>query len=121
MPPREVAAYLLDVWVAAERVVRIVGGLSEDQYGADENVRLVVERSLEIIGEALRQAIAREPALEMKITDARRIVQFRNFLAHAYHLVDHSIVWKIAQVNVPVLLAEVAAMMEQDKGERESS
>jgi len=35
--------------------------------------------------------------------------------------VDHSIVWKIAQVNVPVLLAEVAAMMEQDKGERESS
>ncbi len=119
MPPREVAAYMLDIRIAAERVVRLVGGMSETQYGADENVRLIVERSLEIIGEALRQAIARQPDLETKITDARRIIQFRNFLAHAYHLVDHSIVYKIAQVSVPVLLAEVVDMIEKEEQGRQ--
>ena len=34
-------------------------------------------------------------------------MDFRNILVHAYDLVDHTIVWDIATVKVPILRQEV--------------
>jgi uncharacterized protein with HEPN domain len=41
-----------------------------------------------------------------RITNGRRIVDFRNQLTHAYLHVDDRIVWLIAQNDVPLLRAE---------------
>lgn len=112
MPPRDVRMYLYDISQAAERIVRLTEGKSLADYQADENLRLIVERSFEIIGEAMRQAIDAEPSLGGRITKVRRIIDFRNTLIHAYHMVDPAIVWDIVQGHLPRLLGEVKAMLE---------
>lgn len=103
--------YLHDVLGAAERIARLTDGLSLADYQADENLCLVVERSFEIIGEALRQAVDADPSLESRITGLRRIVDFRNTLIHAYHMIDSAIVWDIAKAHLPLLRREVGALM----------
>lgn len=46
-----------------------------------------------------------------RITKHRRIVDFRNVLTHGYDLIDHRIVWSTIDEEVPVLLAEVEALL----------
>jgi uncharacterized protein with HEPN domain len=79
MPPRDVRMHLVNMREAIARIVRLTSGKKLEDYAADENLRLIVERSFEIIGEAIRQAIDIEPTLEAAITNARRIINFRNF------------------------------------------
>ncbi|MFA4877892.1 MAG: hypothetical protein WC586_10795 [Methanoregula sp.] len=43
-----------------------------------------MERQFEVIGEALNQAIQRDPALGRTITDTSRIIAFRHRLIHGY-------------------------------------
>jgi len=70
-----------------------------------------VERQAEIIGEALRQASDLEPSLADEIPELRRIIAFRNRLAHGYADVSAEIVWGIAGEDVPKLLAGVRTIM----------
>jgi uncharacterized protein with HEPN domain len=107
MPQRDVRMYLSDILQSAQRIQVLTHSKTLEQYGADENLRLIVERSFEIIGEALRQAIAVEPSLEKSIANSRRIVNFRNLLIHAYHLIDHAIVWDIVESYLPAMTREV--------------
>ena len=65
--------------------------------------RPAVERQFEIIGEALNQLAKTAPTLAERIPDLRRMVDFRNVLAHAYAIVDDALVWQAVQHNLPVL------------------
>jgi len=40
----------------------------------------------------------------------------RYMLIHGYDLINHSLVWEVIQRDVPVLLAEVAALLRADEG-----
>ena len=114
MPQRDIRMYLYDVVQAANRIARLTDGKTLAEYHADENLRLIVERSFEIIGEALRQAIDAHPTLESRITKARRIVDFRNTLIHAYHMIDATIVWDIVQGHLPLLRREVKQLLDDE-------
>src|SRR5436309_15338870 len=103
MPPRDVRMYLTDILESADRILRLTSGKTLEQYLADENLRLIVERSFEIIGEALRKAIDMDPALQQTIPYARRIIDFRNVLIHAYQGIDHTIVGDITESYLPTL------------------
>lgn len=49
-------------------------------------------------------SLARQaPAIFNEITNARRIVDFRNQLTHSYKTIDDTIVWAIGKRDVPVL------------------
>lgn len=50
--------------------------------------------------------------VESRITHFRRIVDFRNLLAHGYHKVNHELVWQIIQSDLPVLEREIQALDE---------
>ena len=67
-----------------ERLVRFTAGRSFDEYGQDELLRADVERQFEIIGEALTQLRNGDPETAERVPDLRRIVAFRNILAHGY-------------------------------------
>lgn len=56
-----------------------------------------------------------DPVTAGRITKHRRIVDFRNVLAHGYDLIDHRIVWSTIDEEVPVLLAEVEALLRELK------
>ena len=86
-------------------------GLAEDAYIADRLLRQAVERNFEIIGEAVNSLRRLDPAVAAKISDADRIVDFRNLLIHGYAMVDDHQVWAIVNASLPKLLAEVDGLL----------
>lgn len=98
------AAYLWDMLNAARGIVAAVRGLGFEQYLADDNIRLSVERRIEIIGEAARFVSPvfqeRHPEIPWK-----PIIAQRHIVAHEYDDVDHELIWVVATKHVPQLIA----------------
>jgi uncharacterized protein with HEPN domain len=102
---------LEDIRDAAAFILETVDGKTLDDYHADRVLRLAIERSFEIIGEAMRRLAQHDPQAVARIGDHRQIIAFRNVLAHGYDLVDHQLVWSTIEHQVPGLLRDVAALL----------
>lgn len=109
----EAKKYLYDIHQAADRVAAFTAGKRFADYEGDAMLRAAVERQFEIIGEALAQLARLDQALASRITEYRRIIDFRNILIHGYAEVDHRIVWDIVESKLPTLRREVAALREE--------
>ncbi len=114
---RDSRAYLNDIVEACEAIRQALTGMDLAAYGANRLVRSAVEREF-IIGEAIAALSRMSPDFFGQITHARRIVDFRNQLAHQYSEVDDTVVWLIAQHDAPVLYSECAALL-RDLGDAE--
>ncbi|HEY5168605.1 MAG TPA: HepT-like ribonuclease domain-containing protein [Thermoleophilia bacterium] len=108
---RKASAYLGDVVEACDAITSVLAGVEFDEYHATRMLRSAVEREFTIIGEAVVVLSRTEPQLFARITNGRRIVDFRKQLTHAYLQVDDRIVWLIARDDVPVLRAECEALL----------
>ncbi len=72
----------------------------------------MVERNLEIIGEALARLRAVDPDTAAKIADVHRIIGLRNRLAHGYDdEIEDGLVWHAVQASLPVLRADVEPLL----------
>jgi uncharacterized protein with HEPN domain len=111
MPPPEAITRLRHVLDAADSILAMTAGRSFGDYEQNETLRLAVERQFTIIGEAMRVAAKIDPSLEGRITDLRRICDFRNVLVHDYVTVYNEAVWRIIHADLPRLLAEVRALL----------
>lgn len=109
--PRDPRAYLADIIESCDAIRAALVGLDFSSYQRNRLVRSAVEREFIIIGEALLALSRNAPKLLERISQARRIIDFRNQLTHEYKNVDDSIVWAIASRDVPVLLRECEALM----------
>jgi uncharacterized protein with HEPN domain len=118
--PRSVLAYLADTAGACEAIERFLSGVDYDAYRAADLIRSGVERQLIVIGEAVNALLRLEPSLAGRISHARRIVDFRNQLAHDYAAVNHAVVWAIATREVPVLRAECERLLAEGDAEDEA-
>ena len=86
--PRSTLAYLADIVGACEAIARFLDGVEYAAYRGAELTRSAVERQLILIGEAVHALLRLEPSLADRISHARRIVDFRNQLAHDYAAVN---------------------------------
>ena len=103
---RDARAYLADVIDACDAITTAVRGLDLHRYEGNRLIRSSVEREFIIIGEALAALNRVSEEIFNSITQARRIVDFRNQLTHQYPTVDDAIVWAITERDVPVLRRE---------------
>jgi uncharacterized protein with HEPN domain len=103
---------LLDVREAGESILQHTAGKSLADYSADRFFRRAVEREFEIIGEALNRIDRVDPATAARISELRRIVDFRNRIIHGYDTVDDAVVWGIVEKYLPLLMKEVADMLD---------
>ncbi len=87
----------------AQGVSRAVAGRTFENYAADEDLRLAVERRIEIIGEAARRVSESFRTAHPGIPWAKIIAQ-RNVLAHEYGEIDDEIMWDVATVSIPELI-----------------
>jgi uncharacterized protein with HEPN domain len=115
---RDQRAYLNDIVEACEAIERALVGQDLAAYRSNRLIRSAVEREFIIVGEAMAALSRQDPKLFSQITHARRIVDFRNQLAHQYSDVDDTIVWLIAQHDAPVHRTECAALL-RDLAEQE--
>lgn len=87
-----------------------------DSWTADEDLRLVTERLVEIVGEAAR-AVSAEGRAAYPDVDWSGLVGLRNVLVHAYHRIQPDLLWQAATVDIPA----VAELLRVDGSEGESS
>jgi uncharacterized protein with HEPN domain len=109
--PRDERAYLADIIESCDAIAVAVSGLGLEDYKANRLVRSSVEREFIIIGEAMAALFRVAPSAFGSITRARRIVDFRNQLTHAYPTVDNALVWAIIEHDVPLLRKESMKLM----------
>jgi len=79
------------------------------QYKSDKLIRRAVERELEIIGEATNKLLKIEPGIN--ISNARRIVNLRNWVIHAYDNVDDTVIWGVIDKDLPLLKKQVNILL----------
>jgi uncharacterized protein with HEPN domain len=103
--------YLYDIRKACELLAEFAAGKTFADYAADALLRSAVERQFEIIGEALSQAIKLEPDFADAISEARRIISFRNILIHGYAAVSNEVVWDVLQKDLPTLQRQVGGLL----------
>ena len=102
---------LEDIRDAAAFIREVVRGRTLDDYQRDRLLRQAIERNFEIVGEAIHRLTQHDPDTAARITKHRRIIDFRNVLIHGYDLIDYRVVWSTIDEEVPVLLAEVEALL----------
>lgn len=103
--------HLRDVQTAAGWITQWATGRTEVEFAADEMFRSAVERKFEIIGEALNRLRRDDPVAAGRITAIQRIIGFRNVLIHGYDVIDDEISWDAVEIKLPVLRAEVDALL----------
>jgi len=109
----ETKKYLYDILQAAKSLEQFNSGKSFIDYEADALLRSATERQFEIIGEALSQLAKIDQEAANRISNWRRIVDFRNVLAHGYSVVDDQLVWDVLQSKLPTLATEVSALLDR--------
>ena len=106
---RNIQKLCFDILRAIDDNKTFTRDLDFEKYRQNRVVKLAVERDYEIIGEALKRMEVRFRSNFLTITDGRKIIDFRNLLAHGYDDVADEIVWDITCSDVRVL--EVKAIL----------
>lgn len=102
---------LEDIRNAAVFIRDVTADKELEQYRHDRMLRYSIERSFEIVGEAIKRLVNLDQDTASRIADYRQIIAFRNVLIHGYDLVDHELVWSTIKNQVPVLLHDVESLL----------
>lgn len=93
--------------------------MAEERYGRQYEIfendivfRRFVERNIEILGEAMNRVLKINPQID--ITSARKIVDTRNYVIHAYDSLKPDILWAIVINHIPKLKSEILQLIEAD-------
>ena len=108
---REPRAFIEDIVTSCDAIAADVAGLDVEFYLSNRTVRSAVEREFMIIGEAINYLGDIAPALFLRITQGRTIVDFRNQLARGYMTVSDRLVWGYAVREAPLLRDECAQLL----------
>ena len=110
----EIKKYLFDITTSINSIDDYLGK-SRDffEYKKSKLIRRAVEREIEIIGEAINKVLKLDPKL--KIKNARKIIDTRNWVIHGYDKVDDVIIWGIVSKHLPKLKRELNIIFEELK------
>ncbi len=103
--------YLQDVLTAIEEVESFFDNKPKlfDDFYSDLLLRRAIERNIEIIGEAMNRILRIDESIA--ITNARKIVDARNYIIHGYDSLSPDILWSMVINHLPRLKKEVVALL----------
>jgi len=111
-------SYCEHILTEAEYLTNASAGTALAEFLADETLKRAFVRSLEIIGEAVKQ-VPDDFRAEYPQVEWRKMAGTRDKLIHDYLGVDYEIVWDIAQNKIPDLrraMAEIIAKTKRQEG-----
>ncbi len=108
----QIKKYLQDILTAIEEVDSFFEDSPKryDDFYSDIRLRRAIERDIEIIGEAMNRIL--KIKRNIAITDARRIVDARNYIIHGYDSLSPDILWSMVINHFPLLRREVLSLLE---------
>ena len=112
---RDTVGVLHHIRDAANFIADDTAGMTFDVFMQNRLVRQAVERNFEIIGEAVNRLSRHDPEVVARISVPEQIVSFRNALIHGYDVIDYPTVWQAIHSSLPVLRAEVEALIGETK------
>ena len=103
--------YLQDVLTAIEEVESFFDNKPKlfDDFYSDLLLRRAIERNIEIIGEAMNRILRIDESIA--ITNARKIVDARNYIIHGYDSLSPDILWSMVINHLPRLKKDVVALL----------
>jgi len=108
----EIIAWLKDIEQAITEIERFISGKKNFfQFQRDVKTRKAVERNIEIIGEAVKRIVQKDA--NVKISHARKIIDTRNRITHAYDAISQEIIWAIVVKDLPHLKTEIHKLLKQ--------
>lgn len=108
--PRDDAAYLLDMLLAAQDTIDFASGLTFEQFEQSRLHQNAILKSIEIIGEAAARITVEAKQAHPDIPWPE-IVGMRNRLVHAYFDVNLTRVWDTVQQDLPRLIAIIEPLV----------
>lgn len=110
---REVKKYLFDIKTSIESIDEFLGNKRDFfEYQSNKLLQRGIEREIEIIGEAVNRLLKIAP--EIRIENARQIVDTRNWVIHGYDKVDDVIIWGIISSHLPKLKKEIEEYLDKE-------
>jgi uncharacterized protein with HEPN domain len=107
-------AYLLDILIASQKILRFTEGVSREQFDRDELLQNALIRMLEVIGEAAR-SVSEDTKLAHASIPWRQMIGMRHRLVHEYFRIDLERVWETAQRDIPELLKQIEPLVPRDQ------
>lgn len=114
MSERNDAVLLGDIREYGQRAQRFAAGRAREDLENDELLREALIRELEVVGEAIGRLSDGWRAARPEIP-WRAWTGMRNRLIHGYFAIDLDIVWTAVVVDLPAVLATVAAALEEEE------
>lgn len=113
---RDPMDFFQDIQEAILAVEVFVKGLDETSFQTDLKTQFVVIRAFEIIGEAANKI---PTPIQAKFPDIpwALMIGMRNKLIHDYFGVDHQVLWKTLQDDLPFLKHQVSSALDQLKSD----
>jgi uncharacterized protein with HEPN domain len=106
----EIQKYLYDIQSSINSINDYLGDKRDFvHYQNNKLLRRGVERELEIIGEAASRILKIDS--EIKIDNARKIVDLRNWVIHGYDKIDDVIIWGVISTQLPLLKNQVDELL----------
>ena len=107
----ELFKHIFDEIVFLESETRTI---SEEIFFKDEKTQRAFARSIEIIGEAVKN-ISSDVIIKYKEVPWRNIAGMRDKLIHGYFSVDYEIVWDVAKNIIPEFKNQLIKIMDTEK------
>ena len=108
----DIKKWLKDIQICIFNIETYIGNKKEfAEYNGNMLLQDAVERNLITIGEAMNSLMKKVP--NIKISNARRIVDTRNRLTHGYDVIENTQVWNIIINHLPRLNSEVNELLNE--------
>lgn len=111
MAYRDISVWLEDVLIAIERIKQHNSTInSYSDYIQSHLIIDATERNLEVIAEAIKNAIKINP--DLSISNSSKIIGLRNIINHEYYKIENDRIWIIIKKDLPILEKEVKKILE---------
>jgi len=107
-------AYLLDMLLAARKILKYTQGVDFARFEEDEIMQDAVMRRIQIVGEAARKISSEFKEAHPEISWAE-IIGMRNKLIHEYFRIIPEKVWEAVEKDIPVLVDLLEPLVPPDR------
>ena len=110
---RKDEAYLLDILLAARKVLNYAGSMNQQEFDTNELVQDAIMRQLEIVGEAAGH-ITEEYCKEHPEIPWHKVIGLRNQIIHEYFRINRQIVWDTIKNDLPDLIRLIEPLVPEE-------